>query len=266
MKNLNLYSIMAKKLSFIDFLKLEFEKRKSRNPSYSKRAYASFLETNIGVISGLFTNKRKLSPKYIESFGLKLGLNLEEIVFYQRELKLNNSIDEDEDFKKYQQITLDSYRMVSDWYHISLLYMQKKSGILPSINEISERLGVKKIDIKNALMRLERLKIIKRVSDNSFKVVSNNFYSNIESKFTQSAGKKFIKDILLKSLEALDDVDREERDHSTITMSFPRKDMPAAKDMIKKFRRKFLANFDKSSDKNDVYTLSVSFFPLSKKK
>ena len=110
--------------NFVEFLKFEFEKRKERNPSYSRRAYAKFLDTNIGVISGLFNNKRKLSSKYIEGFGLKLGLNLEEIQNYQRDLKLKHAIRDDDEFKKYTQISLDSYRMVADWYHISLLYLQ----------------------------------------------------------------------------------------------------------------------------------------------
>jgi uncharacterized protein (TIGR02147 family) len=255
---------MSSYQNFTELLKAEFEKRKERNPSYSRRAYAKFLDTNIGVISGLFSGKRKLSPKYIESFGLKLSLNLEEIQDYQRDHKLKHAIKEDEEFQKYTQISLDSYRMVADWYHISLLYLQKKNGMLPSIDEISDRLEVKKTDIKNALMRLERLNVIKRVPT-GFKVISNAFYSNIDSTYTLEAGKNFIKDTLLKSVDALEHIDRDLRDHSTITMSFPEKDMPAAKEMIKKFRRKFLSNFDKSSDKNDVYSLSVSFFPLSKK-
>ena len=46
-------------------------------------------------------------------------------------------------------------------------------------------------------------------------------------------------------------------------MSFAPKDMEDAKEMIKKFRRKFLTTFDKASPKNEAYTLQLSFFPLS---
>ena len=46
-------------------------------------------------------------------------------------------------------------------------------------------------------------------------------------------------------------------------MSFSPDKMDEAKEVIRKFRRKFLANFDEVSKKNKVYTLQLSLFPLS---
>lgn len=250
------------KKDFLEYLTQEFTHRKERNSKYSMRAYANFLEINAGVLSSLMSGKRKMSHKYIETFGRKLGLGLNEIKAYQAALKVKETITEDEVFRKYTQVTLDSYQILSEWHHMAIIYMREKNNYLKSPEILSNSLGITKKQVNEAIERLERMEIVSKES-RGYKVKTKTFMTNIDSNLGKDAARKFMRDIMYKSLEALEHTDISKRDHSTITMSFPPKEMQNAKEMLKSFRRKFLTTFDKPSPKNEVYTLQLSFFPLS---
>jgi uncharacterized protein (TIGR02147 family) len=250
------------KLAFSERLAQELEIRRLKNTSYSMRAFAAFLGTNVSILSGLLSGKRKLNHKYIEDFGLKIGLTIYEVIAYQKALDFTNSFQDDHILTKYAKVTIDSYQILSEWHHIAILYVRKDGDTLKSVAEIAKSLSLSETKVSEALGRLERLEIIKKAGS-TYKVLTNSFMTNIDSDLGRAAGRKFIRDILHKSLEALDEIPIEHRDHSSITMSFSPDKMTEAKEAIKKFRRKFLANFDEVSKKNKVYTLQLSLFPLS---
>lgn len=247
---------------FPEFINQEFRLRKERNSKYSVRAFANYLEINAGILSSLMNGKRKMGHKYIEKFGRKLGLSINEIKGYQANLSIKESITEDEMFKKYTQVTLDSYQLLSEWHHMAIIYMRTPNNYLKSPVILAKSLGLTKKQVSDALARLERMDIVTKTS-RGYKVKSKAFITNIDSDLGKDAGRKFMRDILYKSLEALEHTDISKRDHSTITMSFPPKEMQNAKEMLKKFRRKFLTTFDRPSTKNEAYTLQLSFFPLT---
>lgn len=249
---------------FTEFLKNEFDERKRRNQAYSIRAFAKYLGVNSSVISKIFSAKSRPSVKYIEEFGLKLGMPLKDIQRIVKTEQIGLILKEDEKFKSYKQITLDSYELVSQWYHIAILYLRDKNNILYEVDILSKKLGVPKKKIIEALKRLERLDIIK-AENNRYKVVTDAFYQNIESTHTEQAAKKFVHDILLKSIDALENTPKDQRVHSTLTMSFSPSKMKDVKIFIDKFRKKFLSTFDEKSNDVEAYTLQLSFIPLSNK-
>ena len=249
---------------FTEFLKQEYEARKERNPSYSVRAFSSYLGVNSSVISKIFSGKARPTVKYIESFGLKLGMPLKEIQRISKTEQIGQLLKEDQKFKNYKQITLDSYELVSEWYHIAILYLRKKDNTLYDTDVLAKKLAVPKKKITQALKRLERLEIIEAKGD-KYKVVTDAFYQNIETTHVEQAAKKFVHDILLKSIDALESVPKEDRVHSTLTMSFSPKKMKDVKIFVDKFKKKFLSTFDEKANDVEAYTLQLSFFPLSKK-
>src|SRR5262245_5035380 len=71
-------------LAFEEFLKKEFQERKSRNPNYSLRSFASSLETEASQLSKILTGKRRASPAVIQKYGMRLKLSHNEILEFQR--------------------------------------------------------------------------------------------------------------------------------------------------------------------------------------
>ncbi|MCO4755645.1 MAG: TIGR02147 family protein, partial [Bacteriovoracaceae bacterium] len=76
--------------------------------------------------------------------------------------------------------------------------------------------------------------------------------------------KRFHKQHIGKSLNAIDNVPVELRDITTMTMAIDIEKLPDAKELIKKFRRD-LCNFLENDKKNNVYNLNIQLIPLADK-
>ncbi len=67
---------------FTDYLQRDFQQKKDRNPNYSLRAYALFLEESPSLISKIFNNQAKLTPKKIFKFAQKLKISDTDLCSY----------------------------------------------------------------------------------------------------------------------------------------------------------------------------------------
>ena len=74
------------------------------------------------------------------------------------------------------------------------------------------------------------------------------------------------KDILSKSIEAIDDIDISMRDHTSMTIAMSKDQITLVKERIKEFRRELCCELaEKSSKSTDsVYQMQFSVFPLTK--
>ena len=72
--------------------------------------------------------------------------------------------------------------------------------------------------------------------------------------------------LLEKSSESIDQVERADRDHSSVTVAIDKNDLGQVKQIIKKFRKELSAFVQREgTNLSDVYQLQVGFFPLNKK-
>ena len=106
-----------------------------------------------------------------------------------------------------------------------------------------------------------RLGYISINPDGSWKETSPNV-STTHIKDTNMALKKLQKEFLIKSINALDNIPLDEREQSCMTFAVPREKIDEAKGMIKEFRRKLAHYLNSAPNKDRVYSLLVSFFPL----
>ena len=77
--------------------------------------------------------------------------------------------------------------------------------------------------------------------------------------------KKFHSQVLKKAEEALFTQPIDERDFSATVFPVQKKDIPWAKEELKRFRRGFIERLEQAPKKESVYCLSVQFFSLNQK-
>lgn len=250
-------------LSFVELLEQEFELRKARNVKYSKRAYCSFLEISIGALSELLSGKRKLTDSYIEKLGMKLGLNLEEIQRYQRKEKLKIEFEKDHEEVNYDQVQIDAFGLISDWYVMAIFHLIDKKGVKHNAAEFAHRLGISSSEAQTALQRLQRLGLIK-YNGKKYSRTGQKFLTTLSVEQTSQAAKNFQIQMLHKSIEAVEQQDTDERDHSGMTLLIDKNEIVKAKEMIKRFRRNFGKIFGEDNLNGDVYQIQIGLFKLSK--
>jgi predicted transcriptional regulator len=249
------------KLRFKDFIFDELEKRKEVNHRYSLRGMAKMLEISPGILSLYIKGKRKVTPEMIEHIGVKLGLGLEEVESFLKFEKFKTS-----EVIEYSQLELDKFKLVSEWYFGTIMQLPLLSDFEHSRSWVAKKLGLKTNVVKEAMSTLERMGLIEiDKKTKEWRKIVKGVISNVVPEKTSEAAKRNMVQQHQQSLYALEHLGKNLRDHSGMTLPISKEDLPKAKEMIKKFRRQFLKEMSKNPNKDDVFQLNVSFFPLTSK-
>lgn len=248
------HSIMDAEM-FKSTLQQEFIRRGAKNPRYSLRSYAQFLGIHHSTLSGLLSGKRPITKKTVIALSLKLG------IFPDNFIKKSNFT-----LSEYAFLEEDVFNRMSEWYFDAILELSKIKSFDFTASNIGRYLNLTEVQVGIAIDTLVRLNLLKKTK-NGFKIVHENSTNLSSNEKTSSAMRKYQRSILDKSLDALDSVDRKDRDHTSTTLAIRKSDIPKAKQIIKDFRYKLTALLqDNHENFDEVYQLQVSLFPLGKRK
>lgn len=249
-------------MEFRNRLRLELVERCKRNPSYSLRAFATQLGTDASTLSKLLKGKRPLGRKLVVQLGTRIGLSASELSPY-----LSPSTDSEEEIpahENFQQLTLDRFAVISDWYHFAILELMLVKDFRPDHAWIASALGLKRVEVDVAVERLIRVGMLKLQKDGSWKDTSRGFSTSIGPDMVSAAHRRLQEQFLEKSRDALAQTPIHERDHSTMTMAVNRSRLPAAREKIKKFRRSLARFLTEGSDHDEILNLNIALFPITK--
>ena len=238
------------------YLQAELIRRCQANPQYSLRSFAKALKVSSSALSAMINGKRTITERTKKAFGLILGLGLDEIHrFTRKNAKETN----------YNQVTIDSFALISDWYHYAILELLKIDSFESNPSWIAKRLGITKSEANIAIERLIRMELIEVDAQNNWKDTSGGSTTNIENGLTSVGSRKLQEQVLQKAITALQTVDISKRDNTSMTVAINTKDMLAAKEMIKEFRRNLTDFLERTGNEtpNDVYHLGVAFYPIT---
>jgi len=251
-------------VNYKDQLKSELARRRIINPSYSLRAFAKKLNLSPAYLSKVFNDERTLSVKAAGGIAQKLGysegesLDFCKLVAGQRiptALEEKSSLDS-------VLLSLDRFELIADWYHYALLVLTECKDFKAEPSWIADQLSITKKSAADAVNRLIRLGLIKKVQGR-FKKVDKTIATPTDQ--VSRALRSFHSQMIAKAGEAIEQQDIQDREISGITLAISPEQMPLAKKEIKKFQMK-MARLLKTQDASEVYQLNVQFFRLSKKK
>jgi uncharacterized protein (TIGR02147 family) len=251
-----------------DWLNEEFKQLRSKNSAFSLRAFAKFLNMPASRLSEILSQKRLLTMTAAEKISKRLMWEPQlknkfiECVANQISIKKNKitSVKPIGLTDDYHQISSDLFNAICDWEHYALLSLAETNNFKLNVPWIARRLGIDPSQIRIAICRLERLGLIKIKKGKIHKT-----YINLTTPDGVYAAdhKKGSQLLLQKALDSLNHVKRQHRDVSSITMAIDPRKISEAKERIKNFRRE-LAAFLETDNKEEVYSLCIQLFPLSK--
>jgi len=240
----------------IECLQREFTLRRSRNSSYSLRAFARSLGVNPGALSQILNGKRSLTAQ-----STKKILRAMNIDFVEKQKILENWMEPSES-KLFTDISQIQNEIIGDWRYLAIhSVLQTKNGTKPQ--QISRRLGLHSSEVRTLLKVLERHNLIKETQNGEYQVVSPDITTSheIPSEVIRKGNQQWIE----KSLDALNGESVEARDITGMTMAIDPKKIPAAKQLIKEFRRK-LCRYLESGHQESVYRLNIQLFSIERRK
>lgn len=234
----------------------EFIERSRKNPAYSLRAFAKYLEIDQSFLSKLLKGQRAITLDLAQTIAPKLGLKSKEV----NELFLNGTAS----LPGHLSLSDDEFELLAEWHHFAIIELSKTDEFEADPNLIAKRLGLHVEEVREAIARLERLGFIK-VGEDGFKVLTpNTTWTNNQK--TTAARKKFQRSLLEKSLDAIDHVPFDLRENGSVTVAINKDRLPEFKEKLKEIRKELSDYFQGNGERNldEVYQLTVSFFPVTK--
>ena len=245
------------------YLQNEFISRCKNNSRYSLRAFARSLEIDSSSLSRLLNGKRMISKTMHVDLGEKLGLAPHEIKNFEsfnnsKRKKIDDSLS---GLNHYQHMTLDTFEIISDWYHYAILELTKLKHFKGDPRWIAQTLNLSISAVHIAIERLERTGLL-HIKKGRWKL-KNPSNTVTGYTFTTAAAKQLQKQVCQMSLQALEEIPFQYRNHSSMTMAIDSRQLSLAKSYIQDFRRKLSHLLQRSKKLDHVYQLGVSFYPLT---
>lgn len=239
-----------------DILLGELNARKAKNSFYSMRAFARDLGIGSTSLSDVLAGKRVLSKKNIEKVVEKLNLSPEQKFSMERE-GTKNQIDSEE----FDKVTLaeDTFRLISEWYYLAILNLAKIPESSSDAKWVAERLGLELTQAEQALERLFRMGLIIEREGRLQRTASPLQTSR---EVPSSAIQNHHAGNLELAKKSLDKTPVHLKDFSSTTMAIDTKNLPAAKELLLKTKRK-LAKLLENDQPDQVYTFTYQLFPLT---
>lgn len=258
---------MSEKRPYV-LLKEEFKKRQAQNPRYSLRAFAQTIGIASGRLSEILSNKRSLTLPMGRKIAERLHFTQEERDYFLSCIeshfedieRAKQALKEENKPLTFQSIPDKKFSLMSDWYHLAILSAFELNDFQSSIQWLSNRLGIPRDDLEEAIVELEGLDLLDRSNECSWELKIENLKTtdDTESKVIREYHKKS----LTRIIERLESSEVEDRDLSAMTMAIDKSKLPIAKKMIREFRRD-LCKVLESGSKEEVYSLNIQLTPMS---
>ena len=232
------------------------------NDRYSIRAFAKSLDLAPSTLSELLNGKRKLSKSLRDRIGKALDMDAEQLRAFKTKVHGNCNLLSQTSEPSYETLALDSFYMVSQWYHYGILQLVKTKGFKNCPNWIAQRLAVTELEVKQAIARLKRIGILEE-EDGHLVDVTNGETTHLRENFTNGQLRDFQVRALQIAIDKLQSVPIEYRDNTSMTLAINKEAIPFAKKEIAKFRRKLTKQLEEFGEPDEVYQLAFAMSPLT---
>jgi transcriptional regulator with XRE-family HTH domain len=242
--------------SFRIWLQKQFTERCRRNSRYSLRAFAKALDMDPSTLSQILSGKRNVSKNIIKIICDRLSASPKEMSIFGLS-SLQGDTDPD-----YFQVNMDTFSVISDWYHYAILELTFTSGFKSDAKWIAKKLSITVEEAKAAVERLKRLGLL--LEENGSLIKSTRFLTNKAEVNTSAAHQQLQRQIVEKALVAIDEVSAEEKDVSSMTIAIDLSNLEKARELIRRFRREMCSLLE-DGEQTQVYHLGIQLYPVSKK-
>ena len=254
------------------YLKHEFEVRCRRRPHYSLRAFARDLEVSASTLSDFFQGRSGFSRERTQTLSRKLNLPSEHHEHFwslleakfaksseikkKARLRIKSKLKNDP-----SQLALENFNFIADWYHLAILEVIDTLGhkSLLEANSLSLLLGISRKEAASALMRLQKLGLLKK-EDAKYMTLSDSTY--VGEEVPSEAIRLFHHQLLAKAQAALTLQSLTEREFRTNIFSLRKSDMAEFKNDLNKMSLELITKYSSRGDSDAVYCLGLQLFNL----
>jgi uncharacterized protein (TIGR02147 family) len=262
-------------INYRAFLKATLAERVQKNPSYSLRAMAKQLGFSSSQLSEAMSGKANFSSQSLRKIAKSMQLKERESEYLMLlgELEAQKDPEIREGLLRHlqrcrpgrrpiQDLSVDSFRQISEWYHSPILELAYLEGFEFTVENAAKKVRITKLEAELAIERLLRLELLERNDDGTFRLT--NQCLQIRSPEKNAAMRKFYRQMMEKASQALDEQDPQtERWSGYETLAVASEAQEELRSACDEFFEKMIQIARKYPAKKDVDHLFIHFFNLT---
>lgn len=258
--------------NYRNYLRSEFEVRARANTRYSLNAFARDLGLSPSRLSEILNEKQGMSREVAARIAGLIGLrpdeserfcdmvDLEHARSAERRQLAKIRLEHREVDDSYWMLQNDVFQLMSDWYHFAIVQLVELPNFRHDGRWIARALRISRGEAEGAVARLLRLGVLQETKSGLQK--TKDFMATTDG-VPSGAIRKFHAQVLDKALIALGEQTVENRNYSVNFLTIDKAKLPQAKEMMKRFRRRFVSEISSGTRKESVYCLSQQLFELT---
>lgn len=255
-----------------DILKQVLDKRTLANPRYSLRAFAKSLGITHGALGQVLRGRKHLSHERAVDICRRLKLSKRDRDYFCTLVQIENSKDvlvrQDymeklsllKPLEKNQQLSLDRFRVISDWWYVAILALVVIPGFSFTAQNVAKKLALDLKEVERSIERLLRLNLVSQDGEGRWRLTGGRIFA--DGSIPDEGLRRFHKQYLEKSVDALFNQGPSDKVTGSETFAFSGKKVEEAKKITNEYFDRILA-LAQSCDEttNDaVYHLQVNCF------
>lgn len=262
-----------------NYLKDFYEAQKAKNPHFSFRSFAQKAKlTSPNYLKLVIDRKRRITDKNLNHFIRGLGLKAAEaayftnLIFYQeakskeaKETYLSELMRiRNREMRAAKLLTEEQHAQVlGDWVNWAIREMVLLKDFRPDPYWISERLqGL--VSAEKAQQSLDLLQSLELIEEQNGKFAQRDLLVTTSDEKKSVVIQGFHRQFTQLSLRSLAVDSVKIREFSGLTIALPKSRIPEIKGEIKEFRKKLNKIFSQEQENDDVYHLTINFFPITR--
>jgi len=257
------------------YLRAFYEKKKSTDPNFSYR----FIQQRVGIDPGyllkVFQGKKDLTDRFVPKFLVLLKLSKRESEYFSLMVRFGRA-KKNTDIKRHfehmlsfvefssNKVDADKYEFYQKWYYTAVRELIGIIRFSDNYDELARMVepAIRAPEAKKAIELLVRLGFIQKNADGVYEVTARFITTGEE--WRSIAIRTFQKEALGLAQGALDNVPKDERDISTLTMSLSADGFLKIRECLAKCRKEMLDIAHKDMNVTRSYHVNFSLFPITK--
>jgi uncharacterized protein (TIGR02147 family) len=263
--------------SYRDFLRDELAERISRNPAYSLRAMALQLGITGSSLCEVLKGRHHFSTERAGEIAESMGLDPQEAQYFILLVQHERAKKEDARQRLAERIegiraqrkssvdlSLDHFRMISDWYHYGIRALTELEGFRFTPANVARKLGITIIEAEAAIDRLLKLELLEPEPGRPGRYRKAKGNLKAQSVAPNVALRKYHRQLLEKALESIEGQEPGQRLLQTQVLALSPEDLPEADRLTDEYFAQIAALSKKSRRKTEVYCLGSQLFRVSR--
>lgn len=260
-----------------EILNQKFLEKKSRNSSFSIRAWAMQMGFNShGSLQQILAGKRTVPKKYIPTIVNSLGLTRDEAIYFETlvDYEKAKSEQQKEIYRKrlknlkpnediIHMFEFENYKYFENPLHSHIRTMIERSDFINDPDWIKQQLrnDTNVEEINNVISRLKKLGFITEKNGKLYKT-----YKHVKNKtdIPSDAVVKYHQTMSMQAAEAVFNQDLETREFNSFCMNIKENKINDAKKKIRNFIKEFIDEFEAENlTSKETYQLNLQLFSLT---